>query len=65
LFVDVVAFFGVNLFDQVRLLWCAVIAIIVAMTAPYAKEAPAPVTVLTGAMKPRIGMKRSVPAFRL
>jgi len=64
LFVDVVSFFGVNFFDQVRLLWCALVAIIVVLTVPLPMELPQTVKEQFVSKKRRLGMKRTVPAFR-
>jgi hypothetical protein len=64
LFVDVVSFFGVNFFDQVRLLWCALVAMVVVLTVPSPRDLPQPVREKIVPGKRRLGMKRSVPAYR-
>jgi len=45
LFANVIAFFGVNYFDQLRMAWFMLISMICACTAPLVRRAPAPARV--------------------
>jgi len=64
LFVHIVAFFGVNFFDQVRFIWCALIAMIIAVTVPSVAVSPAVSSATTAPRKLGSREKRPVQAIR-